>query len=143
MRYQADSSNCSLSHSDETDNSRRLCDTAARRQVRLQNPERRQLEQERAAAANQRVRLISTEKRQLDQERDTAAHRQVRLENTDRRREEQIRDTAAHQISRQNPVTYSKRTAETRPTAAQRGQIRSSIPYTRTADQQCMTSAGM
>ena len=74
-RHQADFGRLARPHLD--DNSRRLRDAAARRQVRLDNPERKQLEQERDTAARRQVRLDNTERRQLEQERDTAAHQQV------------------------------------------------------------------
>ena len=86
----------------ETDNSRRQRDTAARRQVRQDNPDRRLLEQERDTAAHRRVRL-NPNRRAEEQERNTAAHRQIRVENTQRRQLEQERNTAAHRVSRENP----------------------------------------
>ena len=48
LRHQADSSRLACPHLD--DNNSKLHDTAARRQVCLDNPERRQLEQERDTA---------------------------------------------------------------------------------------------
>ena len=105
LRYQAHSSPRVLLRSEETDSSRRLRNTTARRQVRQHNLERRLLEQERNTAAHRQIRVENTERRQLEQERDTAARRQARLEHPNRRTEEQVRDTAAHRISRQNPVT--------------------------------------
>ena len=103
LRYQADSSRRALPRSpEETNNSRRQRRTAARRQIRQENPNRRPLEQERDTAAHQRVRL-DPDRRAEEQERNTAAHRQIRVENTQRRQLEQERDTAAHRLSRENP----------------------------------------
>ena len=124
LRYQAYSSPCVLPRSEETDSSRRLQDTTARRQVRQNNLERRLLEQERDTAthrwaclnpdrraeeqqrntaAHRQSRVKNTERRQLEQVRDTATHQRVRSDNPLRRTNEQVRNTAAHQVSRENP----------------------------------------
>ena len=101
LRYQANSSPRAQPRSEETD-SRRQRNTAARRQVRQENPQRRLLEQQRDTTAHRRVRLENTDTRTEEQVRDTAAHR-VSRENPDIRRQEQQRDLQQHRVARSDP----------------------------------------
>ena len=101
LRYQAYSSRRAQPRSEETD-SKRQRDTAACRQVRQENPDRRPLEQERDTAARRRLHLENPERRTEKQVRNTAAHR-VSRENPYVRRQEQQRDLLQHRVARSDP----------------------------------------
>ena len=84
----------------------------------MDNPERREREQQHSTEAHQRIRRNS-DRRNEEQIHNTEAHRHVRLQNPERRRAEQERDTIgksiyfnilinndaiAHRMAREDPV---------------------------------------
>ena len=81
-----------------------ISNTTARRRIRQEDPERRQEEQMRNTAARRRVRQEDPERSQEEQIRNTAARRRVRQEDPERRQEEQTRNTEARRVTREDPI---------------------------------------